>query len=43
VDSIFPDRVFSRSVHGYGPRTRRTEVRPMLSRRAISDLLTPAR
>jgi hypothetical protein len=40
VDAVFPDRVFSGSVHRFGPRTRRTEVRPISSRRAISDLLT---
>src|SRR5438477_10034865 len=41
VDSVFPDRVFSGFLHRFGPRMRRTEVRPICSRRAISDLLTP--
>src|SRR5581483_12012275 len=43
VDTVFPDRVFSGFLHRFGSRTRRTEVRPICSRRAISDLLTPAR
>src|SRR5437764_1231060 len=42
VNSVFADRVFSGFLHRFGPRTRRTEVRPICGRRAISDLLTPA-
>ena len=43
VDAVFPDRVFLRFFHGFAARIRRTEVRPICNRRAISDLLTPAR
>lgn len=43
VDAVFPNRVFSGFLHPFGTRTRRTEVRPICSRRAISDLLAPAR
>src|ERR1700691_5885928 len=42
VDAVFPDRVFLRFFHGFAARIRRTEVRPISSRRAISALLTPA-
>jgi hypothetical protein len=42
VDSVFPNRVLLGFLHRLGPRTRRTEVRPICSRRAISDLLTPS-
>src|SRR5664279_6388645 len=43
VDSVLPDRVLSGVLHRIASRTRRMEVRPICSRRAISDLLTPAR
>src|SRR5271170_6957461 len=43
VDAVFPDRVLLRFLHGLASRIRRTEVRPICNRRAISALLTPAR
>src|SRR5664279_2265125 len=43
VDAVFPLRVPLGSFHDVAPRIRRTEVRPIRTRRAISDLLTPAR
>src|SRR4029434_74498 len=43
VDPVLPDRVSLGSLHDFAPRIRRTEVRPICTRRAISDLLTPAR
>ena len=43
VDAVFPDRVFLRFFHDFAARMRRTEVRPIPRRRAISALLTPAR
>jgi len=43
VDSVFADRVFAGFFSLLRPQKRRTEVRPISSRRAISDLLTPAR
>ena len=42
VDSVFPDRVFSGFLYRFAPRTRRTDVRPICSLRAISDLVVPA-
>ena len=43
VNMILPDRVSLGSLHDFAPRIRRTEVRPICTRRAISDWLTPAR
>ena len=43
VDAVLSDRVSFGSLHDFAPRIRRTEVRPICRRRAISDLLTPAR
>ena len=43
VDTIFSDLVFGRFSHRIASRIRRTEVRPMSNRRAISALLTPVR
>ena len=43
VDAVFPDRIFLRFFHSFASRIRRTEVRPIRNRRAISALLTPAR
>src|SRR5262249_50706067 len=41
VDAIFPDRISLGSSHDFAPRMRRTAVRPICRRRAISDLLMP--
>ncbi len=41
MDAVFPDRVFGRLSHRFAPRIRRTDVRPMFDRQAISALLTP--
>ena len=43
VNAVLPHRVSLGSFHDFAPRIRRTEVRPICTRRAISDLLTPAR
>ena len=43
VNAVLPHRVSLGSFHDFAPRIRRTEVRPIWTRRAISDLLTPAR
>ncbi len=43
VDTVFSDLVFGRFSHRFASRIRRTEVRPMSNRRAISALLTPVR
>src|SRR5215471_20267019 len=43
VDAVFPDRVSLGPLHSFAPKIRRTDVRPIRTRRAISDLLTPAR
>src|ERR1700730_4046783 len=43
VDSTFPDRVLLWLLHDFASRIRRTEVRPISNRRAISALLMPAR
>ena len=43
VDAVFPLRISLGSFHDFAPRIRRTEVRPICTRRAISDLLIPAR
>src|ERR1039458_3542197 len=42
VNSVLSDRVFVGLFHGFAFRIRRTEVRPIRSRRAISALRTPA-
>ena len=43
MDAVLSVRVSAGSLHDFTPRIRRTEVRPIRTRRAISDLLTPAR
>ena len=43
VNAILPNRISLGSLHDFCPRIRRTEVRPICTRRAISDLLTPVR
>jgi hypothetical protein len=43
MDAVFPHKISLGSFHDFAPRIRRTEVRPICTRRAISDLLTPAR
>jgi hypothetical protein len=43
VDSVLPNEISLASVHDFAARIRRTEVRPICNRRAISDWLTPAR
>src|SRR2546428_324903 len=43
VDSVLSDGIFLGFLHDFAPRIRRTDVRPIRNRRAISDLLTPAR
>src|SRR6185369_11644816 len=43
VNAVLPLRVSLGPFHDFAPRIRRTEVRPICTRRAISDLLTPAR
>src|ERR1700683_5587199 len=41
MDAVFADRVFGQLSHHFTSRIRRTDVRPMSNRRAISALLTP--
>src|SRR4051794_39278536 len=41
LDAVFPHRISP--FHDFAVRMRRTEVRPICRRRAISDLLMPAR
>src|SRR5437763_1386526 len=43
VYAIFTNRIFGGLLHRLASSIRRTDVRPMCSRRAISALLTPAR
>ena len=43
LDAVSPDRISLGPIHNFASRIRRTEVRPICTRRAISDLLTPAR
>ena len=43
VNAVLPDGISLGSLHDFSLRIRRTEVRPICTRRAISDLLTPAR
>jgi hypothetical protein len=43
VDAVFPRRISLASSHDFVPRMRRTEVRPICRRVAVSDLLMPAR